>query len=47
MKDIAKRFEQNPLLSPKDLLASTPGLQITCLLNPGVFQYDGKTWLLV
>lgn len=47
MKDIAKRFEQNPLLSPKDLPVSTHGLQITCLLNPGVFQYEGKTWLLV
>ncbi|HEU4791356.1 MAG TPA: glycosidase, partial [Flavobacterium sp.] len=47
MKDIAKRFEQNPLLSPKDLPASIDGLQITCLLNPGVFQYEGKTWLLV
>src|SRR5258705_13801543 len=47
MKDNAKRFEQNPLLSPKDLPAITDGLQITCLLNPGVFQFEGKTWLLV
>src|SRR5205085_2092243 len=47
MKDIAKRFAENPLLSPADLKASTDGLEITCLLNPGVFQYQGKTWLLV
>jgi beta-1,2-mannobiose phosphorylase / 1,2-beta-oligomannan phosphorylase len=47
MKDIAKRFAANPLLSPEDLKASTAGLEITCLLNPGVFQFDGKTWLLV
>lgn len=47
MKDIAKRFEQNPLLSPNDLAASIEGLDISCLLNPGVFQYDAKTWLLV
>ena len=47
MKDIAKRFNQNPILSPKDLKASTDGLEITCLLNPGVFQFEGKTWLLV
>jgi predicted GH43/DUF377 family glycosyl hydrolase len=47
MKDIAKRFAENPLLSPSDLQPSTKGLQITCLLNPGVFQYDGKAWLLV
>ncbi len=47
MKDIAKRFEGNPLLSPADLKPSIDGLEIACLLNPGVFEYDGKTWLLV
>lgn len=47
MKDIAKRFAENPLLSPGDLKASMDGLEITCLLNPGVFQYEGKTWLIV
>lgn len=47
MSDIAKRFPKNPLLSPGDLKASKEGLEITCLLNPGVFQYDGKTWLIV
>ena len=47
MNDIAKRFAENPLLSPADLTASTGGLKITCLLNPGVFQYEGKTWLIV
>ena len=47
MKDIAKRFNQNPLLSPGDLKSSIDGLEITCLLNPGVFQYQDKTWLIV
>jgi predicted GH43/DUF377 family glycosyl hydrolase len=47
MKDIAKRFERNPLLSPKDLPPSTKGLEITCLLNPGVFKFKGKIWLIV
>ena len=47
MADIAKRFAQNPLLSPADLTASREGLQITCLLNPGVFQYEDKIWLIV
>ena len=47
MKDIAKRFVENPLLSPNDIPASTEGLEITCLLNPGVFQFKGKTWLIV
>lgn len=47
MKDIAKRFSANPLLAPKDLEPSAAGLEITCLLNPAVFQFEGKTWLLV
>jgi predicted GH43/DUF377 family glycosyl hydrolase len=47
MKDIAKRFTDNPLLSPTDIPASREGLEITCLLNPGVFQYQNKTWLVV
>ncbi|MFL9845292.1 glycoside hydrolase family 130 protein [Flavobacterium rhizosphaerae] len=47
MNDIAKRFSQNPLISPSDLQPSRDGLEITCLLNPGAFQFDGKTWLIV
>lgn len=47
MNDIAKRFAENPLLSPADLKASRPGLEITCLLNPGVFTFRQKTWLIV
>jgi len=47
MKDIANRFAENPLLSPADLKSSIDGLEITCLLNPGVFKYQDKTWLIV
>jgi predicted GH43/DUF377 family glycosyl hydrolase len=47
MKDIANRFVENPLLSPNDIPASREGLEITCLLNPGVFRFNGKTWLIV
>ena len=47
MQDIARRFAENPLLSPGDLQPDSEGLEITCLLNPGVFQYEGKTWLIV
>lgn len=46
-RDIAIRFRENPLLSPVNLQPSKPGLEITCLLNPGVFQFEGKTWLIV
>lgn len=45
--DIARRFKQNPLLKPSDLKPGIEGMEITCLLNPGVFRYDGKTWLLL
>lgn len=45
--DLAQRFPENPLLLPKDLAPSAGGLQIISLLNPGVFRYGGKIWLLV
>ncbi len=45
--DLAHRFAENPLLSPVDLLPSRKGLSITCLLNPGVFTFQQKTWLIV
>jgi predicted GH43/DUF377 family glycosyl hydrolase len=45
MKDISKRFTQNPLLRPSDLKPGIEGMEIVCLLNPGVFQFDGKIWL--
>ncbi len=47
MADIARRFSQNPLLVPAQVSPSRPGLKIECLLNPGVFQYQGRTHLLV
>lgn len=45
--DIAQRFKENPLLKPQDLAASAENLQVICLLNPGVFSWNGKTYLLV
>lgn len=45
--DLAKRSLRNPLLKPSDLKPSHPKLEITCLLNPGAFRFDGKTWLIV
>ncbi|GGH17611.1 glycoside hydrolase family 130 protein [Pedobacter zeae] len=47
MADIAQRFIQNPILLPKDLAPSREGLEIVCLLNPGVFTFEGKVWLLI
>ena len=45
--DIARRFPANPLLRPADLPPGIPGMEIACLLNPGVFRYQDKTWLLL
>lgn len=44
--DIARRFEENPILRPSDLKPSMEGMQIECLLNPGVFRFSNKTWML-
>jgi beta-1,2-mannobiose phosphorylase / 1,2-beta-oligomannan phosphorylase len=45
--ELAKRFSQNPLLRPADVPPSRQGLEVACLLNPGVFEFDGKTWLII
>jgi predicted GH43/DUF377 family glycosyl hydrolase len=47
MNDLARRFPENPLLLPKDLKPSSPALQVISLLNPGVFRFQEKIWLLV
>ena len=45
--DIANRFPKNPLIRPADLKPGIEGMEILCLLNPGVFQFEGKIWLLL
>ncbi|HLN75196.1 MAG TPA: glycoside hydrolase family 130 protein [Prolixibacteraceae bacterium] len=45
--DLAHRFPNNPLLKPSDLKPGIKGMEILCLLNPGVFQMNGKVWLLL
>ncbi|XHR27307.1 MAG: glycoside hydrolase family 130 protein [Chthoniobacteraceae bacterium] len=45
--DLAERFTQNPILEPGDIRPSIPGMKVECLLNPGVFQFEGRTWLLL
>ena len=47
MSDLANRFPENPILCPMSICPSVPGMRIECLLNPGVFRFDGKTWLLL
>lgn len=45
--DIAKRSPHNPLLRPADLKPGIKGMEIACLLNPGVFRMNNKTWLIL
>lgn len=47
MTDIALRHKNNPLLSPKDLKPSNENMVIECLLNPGMFEFNGKKGMLV
>jgi predicted GH43/DUF377 family glycosyl hydrolase len=45
--DTVFRFKENPLIRPNDLKAGIKGMEITCLLNPGVFRLNGKIGLLL
>ncbi|MEY4244529.1 MAG: hypothetical protein RLZZ245_2114 [Verrucomicrobiota bacterium] len=45
--DLAKRFPENPIMHPQDIRPSGPDVMIECLLNPGVFSFEGRTWLLL
>jgi len=47
MSDIAIRFNENPILTPEDIRPSHERLKVECLLNPGVFRFQNKTWLLL
>ena len=45
--NLAKRFDANPVLEPGNINPSVDGLKVECLLNPGVFRFQGKIWLLL
>lgn len=45
--DIARRYKQNPLLTPGDVKPSTDEMTVESLLNSGVFSFNKKTWLLI
>lgn len=47
MKDIAKRFLENPILVPNNIAPSNASMHVICLLNPGVFKFEGKIWMLI
>lgn len=45
--DLAFRFKDNPLLVPDQVTPSDENLHVECLLNPGVFRFENKIWLLL
>lgn len=44
---MVERFPQNPILTKADIVPSHPDWVVECVLNPGVFRFDGKIWLLL
>lgn len=44
---MAKRFEQNPIITKEDIKPSRPDWVVECVLNPGAFYFDQKIWLLL
>lgn len=45
--NMLKRHSDNPILIPAQVAPTTPDMQIECLLNPGVFRFEDKIWMLV
>jgi predicted GH43/DUF377 family glycosyl hydrolase len=41
------RFQQNPLITPKDIKPSQSDLEVCCVLNPGVARFNDETILLL
>ncbi|MFT3902663.1 MAG: glycoside hydrolase family 130 protein [Niabella sp.] len=44
---LIERIGQNPILTPQSFTADIEGMEITCLLNPGAFVFEGRTGLLL
>lgn len=42
-----KRFQNNPILTAQDIKPSRPDWVIECVMNPGAFRFENKTWLLL
>jgi beta-1,2-mannobiose phosphorylase / 1,2-beta-oligomannan phosphorylase len=42
-----RRIDANPILTPADLSATRPDLEVMCTLNPAAIRFGGQTLLLV
>jgi len=47
MTDIAKRFDNNPIISPFQIIPSVAGFEVASAFNPGAFEYKGKIGLVL
>ena len=47
MADMAKRFAQNPIICPSDVMPSEAGFEVISAFNPGAFEYMGKIGLVL
>jgi beta-1,2-mannobiose phosphorylase / 1,2-beta-oligomannan phosphorylase len=41
------RLQDHPLILPDDVAPSIPNAKVRCVLNPGAFRFQNKTWLLL
>lgn len=41
------RYNKNPILTKHDIHPSQKGFVVECVLNPGVFSFENKIWLLL
>jgi len=44
---MGNRFAENPIILTKDITPSIDGMVVECVLNPGVFTFQDKIWLLL
>lgn len=42
-----QRFKENPILKTSDIKPSIPSFTVECVLNPGVFVFENKKWLIL
>ena len=44
---MVKRFIENPIITTHDISPSQSDFVVECVMNPGVFRFENKTWLLL
>lgn len=47
MLNSSERFPNNPIIEPHNIRPSIEGCEVECVLNPGAFRFQNKTWLIL